>query len=85
MCRLSMVGKDIDQNVPRWDPFWSYILAFRIVTPLAGRRRHGPLGVGRFDYSLAVESFLAIHFFGGHKEKDLVDPPAFSRIRHFII
>ena len=42
------------------------------------------LGVRRFDPSLLVGSFLAIHFFGGHKEKDLVDPPALSRIQHFI-
>ena len=41
--------------------------------------------MGRFDPSLLVESFLAIHFFGGHKEKDHVDPPALSRIRHFIM
>ena len=29
-----------------------------------------PLDVGSFDHSLAVKSFLAIHFLIGHKEKD---------------
>ena len=76
VCRPSMVGKSSVQNFPRWDPFWSCILAFHIITPLAGRRRHGPLGVGRFDYSLTVESFLAIHFLNDHKERPF-DSPAF--------
>ena len=55
---------------PGWDPFWSRILTFHISALLAGRRCHCTLGVGSFDPSLTVESFVDIHFFDEVIKKD---------------
>ena len=66
---LSVHPEHFDNEIPSWDPFWSGILTFLFPADLALRRSHGTLGMGSDPY-LTVESFLAIHFFSGHKEKD---------------
>ena len=82
MSVFSVHPEHVDNEIPSWDPFWSGILTFLFPTDLALRRCHCTLGMGVGPY-LAVESFLAKHFFSGHKEKDHFDLGAFSTI-HFI-
>ena len=69
-------------KLPGCPNLWSRILAFHYGALLAGRMFHGSLGMGSFDPSLTVESFVAIHFFLVIK-KDLFDMPALSRNNHF--
>ena len=68
---LGMIADKCSYQLPGWDPIWSRILAVHISTFLAGRRCHGTLGVGRFDPSLTVGSFVAtLHFLEVIKKYD---------------
>ena len=63
--------EQLHNEFPGWDPFWSRILAVHTRTLLAGRRYHGTLGVGRYDPSLTVGSFVAtLHFLEVIKKYD---------------